>query len=60
MRAFFHQGTLYRDDGETMEFYRKVRQGHWEWKPIKGFAARKIRRVLKLRTNIKQVNDDAD
>jgi hypothetical protein len=57
LSAFIYQGTLYRDDGKTMEFYRKVRQGHWEWKPIKGFAARKIRRVLKLRTNIKQVNE---
>ena len=49
MHPFIYRGELYRDDGVTMEFYRKIRQGKWEWALIKGFAARKIRRILNLR-----------
>lgn len=44
-RPFIYRGLLHRDDGATMEYFRKVRQGKWEWVPVTGFAARKIRRA---------------
>lgn len=52
MATFIYRGVLYRD-GDPMEWLRKVRWGKWEWVPLKGFAARKIRRVIALRTQPK-------
>lgn len=46
---FIYRGDLYHDHGGGMERMRKVSWGKWEWTPVRGFAARKIRRAIALR-----------
>jgi hypothetical protein len=49
MACFIYRGELYRDDGTTMECARRIGMSGWAWTTVKGFAARKIRRVIALR-----------
>jgi hypothetical protein len=57
MSAFIYRGDLYRERDGTIEYYRKVRQGKWEWVSLKGFPLWKAKRILSQRTNIKHEQD---
>lgn len=45
LKPFIYRGELYRDDGTTMEYAKRGKHTGWCWTPLKGFAARKIRRA---------------
>ncbi len=45
MVAFFYRGDLYRTRHGAFECCRKFSWGNWRWTPVKGFLARKMRRM---------------
>jgi hypothetical protein len=49
VNVFIYRGDLYRERDGIMEYYRKIRQGKWEWVTLKGFPMWKAKRILSQR-----------